>query len=579
MAGRSSKKENDNFEKMKREMTAKKQRAKKQENLEISLQSSERFEPEMRPDDKEEVVQSNCDKFMAPVENSVEEENGDKIEKKFVKEIIHEPQQDENRDSLEEISKMQMVIFRIGEEEYAFEISNIKEIIRIPPMKNVPNSPFYIAGLCSLRGELLPVIDSRRLFGIADVENDEGSRVVVTDIEGNKVGLIADKVSEVISIEESMLKDPPESIRGRDGGVVKGILLLNDGKRVIMVLDAVKIVNAGNYEEGFKQQIVHESTNHDLDDKHLEEEQVILFHIGTEEYAFGIHTVKEIIRLADITKVPNAAHYIEGMLSIRNQLLAVINLGMLLGKNYKSIDEQSRIIIIDDGNAAFGVIVDRVSQVTRVRSDEYKSTRLDTKASGMEYIKGFLELNKGKRLAMVLDPLKLVSFEDVNKVLILDNKNSFADMPKDKGGSETKLEHTVIFKLGKEEFGISIHHVKEINRVSEIVHFPGAPVFIDGMVNLRGDVIPVLNLKTMFKGSLVMSDSSKFLVVEYDNKKIGILIDSASEVLRIPKIHIEEASEMLKGNENDRYIDAIAKLNEGKRIVLILNLSTVLSFM
>ncbi len=541
MAGRSKKEDKDNFEKMKREMRAKKQRAKKN--------------------------------------SSVVVENSDKFHMKFEKEIIHEPQIDEITDCIEEISKIQMVIFRIGEEEYAFETSNVKEIIRIPPMNNVPNSPFYIAGLCSLRGELLPVIDSRKLFGMADVEYDEGSRIVVNDIKGNKVGLIADKVSEVISIEEAMIKVPPASIRGMEEGIVKGILLLDDGKRVIMVLDAVKIVKAGNFNEYSKQQTFQDSANHDMNGKTSQEEQVILFNIGTEEYAFGIHTVKEIIRITHLTKVPNAAHYIEGILSIRNQLLAVINLGALLGKSHNNIDEQSRIVIIDDGNTALGVIVDRVSQVMRVQRDEFKGSELHTVISKMEYAKGFLELNKGKRLAMVLDPLKLVSFEDMDKVLTQSRKND--DNTNDKSESECSMEHVVIFKLDKEEFGISIHYIKEINRVSDIVHFPGAPIFIDGMVNLRGDVIPVLNLKTMFNSSIAMSDSSKFLVVEYENKKIGILIDSASEVLEIPKSHIEEASEMLKSKENekDRYIDSIAKLNQGKRIVLILNLSATLSFM
>ncbi len=541
MAGRSKKEDKDNFEKMKREMRAKKQRAKK---------------------------------------NSIVVENSDKILKNLETESNHEPQIDKSIDCLEEIGKIQMVIFRIGEEEYAFETSNVKEIIRIPPMNNVPNSPFYIAGLCSLRGELLPVIDSRKLFGMADVEYDEGSRIVVNDIKGNKVGLIADKVSEVISIEEAMIKVPPASIRGMEEGIVQGILLLEDGKRVIMVLDAVKIVKAGNLNEYSKQQTSQDSTNHDLNVKPSQEEQVILFHIGTEEYAFGIHAVKEIIRITNLTKVPNAAHYIEGILSIRNQLLAVINLGMLLGKSRISIDEQSRIVIIDGGDTVFGVIVDRVSQVMRVQRNEFKGAELNTAITKMEYAKGFLELNKGKRLAMVIDPLKLVSYEDMEKVLIQNKKND-GYINLDKSESECSMEHVVIFKLDKDEFGININYIKEINSVSDIVHFPGAPAFINGMVNLRGDVIPVLNLKTMFNSNIAMSESSKFLVVEYDNKKIGILIDSASEVLEIPKNYIEEASEMLKSKENekDRYIDSIARLNEGKRIVLILNLSETLSFM
>lgn len=136
-----------------------------------------------------------------------------------------------------------------------------------------------------------------------------------------------------------------------------------------------------------------------------------------------------------------------------------------------------------------------------------------------------------------------------------------------------------IFKLGESEFGIRINHVKEINRISEIVHFPGAPAFVDGMVNLRGEVMPVLSLKTMLHDHSASDETSKFLVVEFNDKRMGVMIDSISEVLRFPKNNLEEVSDILVGNGNEKYIDAIAKLNEGKRIVLLLNLSEVLSFM
>lgn len=531
MAGRGNKKRNDNFEKMKKEMTIKKQKAKKQENPEISTINTENIEPEI------------------PL--------GIKMK----------------------VKKIEMVIFRIGEEEFAFRISHVKEIIRLPSMTRVPNAPFFVTGLCSLRDELLPVIDSRKLFDMADTEYNEGSRIIVTDIQGKKVGLIADRVSEVISVEESMIKDPPGSIKGIDGGVINGILLLNDGKRVIMILDAHKIVNAGNFEEYSKQQQVPDINFQDLNKKSLEEDQIIIFNIGIEEYAFSISCVKEIIRLPDIMKVPNTASYIEGVLSIRNQLLAVINLGRLLGMNCKQTEEYSRVVIINNGNLTFGVIVDKVSQVMRVRKDSFKKSNLSASGSGMEYIKGFFNLNNGKRLVMVLEPLNLVSYEDVNSVLSLDSKKNTDGISLNMGEIENNQEHVVIFKLGKDKFGIRINHVKEVNRISGIVHFPGAPAFIDGMVNLRGDVIPVLNLKILFNNNSSTYESSKFLVVEYRNKRIGIMIDSVSEVLKFPKSYLEKVSEVLDGNDNDRYIDAIAKLNDGEKIILILNLPTVLSFM
>jgi len=531
VAGRGNKKKNDNFEKIKNEMTIKRQKAKKQMNQENLPTNTENVEPDMSSDISTEV------------------------------------------------KKIEMVIFQIGEEEFAFSISSVKEIIRMPFMTKVPNAPFFVAGLCSLRGDLLPVIDSRKLFGMAYAEHSERSRIIVADIQGKKVGLIADRVTEVISIEEFMIKEPPESLKGIDGGVIKGILLLNDGKRVIMILDADKIINVGSFGEYSKQQQAADGNLGDLNKKTLEEEQIVVFNIGIEEYAFSISCVKGIINLPNIMKVPNAASYIEGVISVRNQLLAVVNLGKLLGVDCKQAEGHSRVIIIDDGNLTFGVIVDKVSQVMRVRKDLFEKGNLGIKGSGTEYIKGFFNLDDGKRLVMALEPLSLISCEDVNIVLSLDSKKDADSISPGMGEMENSQEYIVIFKLGKDEFGIRINHVKEVNRISDIIHFPGAPAFIDGMVNLRGDAMPVLNLKKLFNNNSSGHDLSKFLVVELGDKRIGIIIDSVSEVLKLPNSCLESVQEVGVGSGNDKYIDAIAKLNGGKRIVLILNIQEVLSFM
>jgi len=278
-------------------------------------------------------------------------------------------------------------------------------------------------------------------------------------------------------------------------------------------------------------------------------------------------------------KVPNTADYIEGVLSIRNQLLAVINPGRLLGINYKQPDEYSRVVIINNGGFSFGVIVDKVSHVVRVQKKLFKESGQNANCSGTGFIKGIFNLNNGKRQVMMLEPNKLISLEDLKGVLDAGHKKTVNDISSSASEADNNLEY-VVFKLGEEEYGIEIKNVLEINRINEIAHFPGAPDFIDGMVDLRGDIIPILNLRRLF--AIHDSDSyntSKFLVAEFENKRVGILIDSVSEVLRFSMAYLDEAPEALKGSDQDRYIDKIAKLNHGKRIVLILNLSTLLSFM
>jgi len=533
MAGGVSKNSSDNFEKIKKEMTAKKQKAKMQKNP-ITMQLSE------------------------------EKESQDNIASKVQQE----------KETIVAEDKMEVIVFKVDEEEFALKICNIKEIIRIPKLIKIPNAPRYITGLCSLRGELLPVIDSRKLFGMPHKEFGDSSRIIVTDIHGNKVGLLCEKVSQVITVEESAIKEPPGSIRGIGGGIINSILILSNANRVAMLLDAEKITKASDIQDVTKAGHTSAVSLKGLETKEDEEDQIIIFNIGIGEYGLSINYVKEIIRLPDITRVPNKPSYIEGMFHIRNQLLAVVNLRKLLGMDCKQLDESSRVVIISNGSFSFGVIVDKVSHVMVVAKKLFK----ESSDIASRYVKGIYNLNKGKRLIMMLEPLKLISSEESKGISGVDCKEAVNDKSLYVGNEDNNFQHLVVFKLGQEEYGIEINNVQGINRMSEITHFPGAPIFITGMVNLRGDIIPILNLRTLFniQDSGIL-EASKFLVVEFKNNRVGIIIDSTSEVLRFSKRYVEKATGVF--DRKDSYINKIAKLNDGKRIVLILNLKSLLSFM
>jgi purine-binding chemotaxis protein CheW len=100
------------------------------------------------------------------------------------------------------------------------------------------------------------------------------------------------------------------------------------------------------------------------------------------------------------------------------------------------------------------------------------------------------------------------------------------------------------------------------------------------MVNLRGNMIPLLNLRTLFGlENKEIEETSKLLVVEYGNSTLGIIIDSASEVMDISDNLLEEISSALIENQGSGYISSIAKINGGTRIVSLLNLASVFSFL
>jgi len=192
MAGKSSKKNRGNFEKIKREMAVKKQKAETQQNPGIAKADTENNDLMTRPS-TDCPVQGQGKYIEAVIENIDKGKNGSISGKEVEKDIVEKVQQDEKKNIID-TKKIELVVFRVDEEEFALRISNIKEIIRVPSMTKVPNAPQYITGLCGLRGDLLPVIDSRKLFGMPDQEFNESSRIIVADIHGKKVGLVSDKV-------------------------------------------------------------------------------------------------------------------------------------------------------------------------------------------------------------------------------------------------------------------------------------------------------------------------------------------------------------------------------------------------
>ncbi len=138
-----------------------------------------------------------------------------------------------------------------------------------------------------------------------------------------------------------------------------------------------------------------------------------------------------------------------------------------------------------------------------------------------------------------------------------------------------ELLQLVSFKIGDAEFGVDILRVQEINKMMELTTVPNTPPFVEGVVNLRGRIIPVLNLRSRLGLPIREYDSeTRIIVVELEDKTIGFIVDEVKEVLRIPKSITEQPPEIVSGVDSE-YITAIGKLED--RLLILLDLTKILS--
>ncbi|HXX63760.1 MAG TPA: chemotaxis protein CheW [Bacteroidota bacterium] len=149
-----------------------------------------------------------------------------------------------------------------------------------------------------------------------------------------------------------------------------------------------------------------------------------------------------------------------------------------------------------------------------------------------------------------------------------------------KAGAQTpaasdELLQLVSFKIGDEEFGVDILKVQEINRMLDVTRVPNAPECVDGVINLRGKVIPIISLRRRFRLERKENDkNTRIVVVELDGKVVGFVVDAVSEVLRIPRSVTEPPPSVVSGIEAE-YIRAVGKLED--RLLILLDLEKVMT--
>ena len=151
---------------------------------------------------------------------------------------------------------IQLVGFKLGEEEFAVDINKVKEINKLMTITKIPNSHDFIEGVVNLRGKIVPVLSLRERLGMERKANDVHTKIIVTEIEGALIGFIVDEVTEVLRIASDIIENTPSVVTGVEQELINGIAKHDD--KLLILLNLEKILSRKEI-ENVHEEILHKN--------------------------------------------------------------------------------------------------------------------------------------------------------------------------------------------------------------------------------------------------------------------------------------------------------------------------------
>jgi purine-binding chemotaxis protein CheW len=447
---------------------------------------------------------------------------------------------------------------QVGDERFAVPASDVAEVIRPPAVTRVPLGPSSLLGVTNLRGAVMPVVSLHRLLG-REGSPSADSRVVVLD-RGTPIGLMIDKVA---SLGEAGVASP-------EGGTRDG----TDGTPARMIdLDALLAKDFGS----FTRRVQNRSSSipqgrQEQTASGYDEVALVCFAVAGQDFALPLTSVREVVALPEgIAVVPQTDSVMLGVMSLRGQLLPLVSLRGLLGlRAGGERGARSRVVVAWIGRGLVGLAIDRMKEIVRLPDGTIDPVPAILTRGGAEaQIQGICRLEGGRRLVSMLSTDHL--FRDqtlIEQITPQAEKDHDMDMA---DGPSTGDEQFIVFQLGGEEYGLPIGSVDEVVRVpNTLTRLPKAPAFIEGVMNLRGRVVPVIDQRRRFKfEGQGERRRERIVVVRIDQMQAGFVVDIVSEVLSIPQSQLRPTPDLAA--DGAQVVDRIANLEVEGRMILLLN--------
>jgi purine-binding chemotaxis protein CheW len=487
----------------------------------------------------------------------------------------------DNVETVATTASTRFLTFRVDKQLYALQSDQVSEVIRVPDVARIPQAPSALLGLANLRGAVLPVAGLRELLKKPATTNRESARAIVLDI-GAPVALVVDAVEALETVNAQHIETRKKEISAAGAEKLLGAFSIGQDKGVAKILDIKTMLESafsnrarsGRHDRAIGTAVSTEATGRGENQRTM----LVTFEVASQEFALPLEAVQEILPVpSTIASVAQAEDLVLGVTSVRDSLLPLMSLRGLLGFGEPEVsDEREKVVVMNIAGTQIGLVADRARAIVAADLEDVDDIPpvLAARTGGESRIKAIYRGDGGRRLISILSPEQLFR-DDVMQRLsaAYQSQKSQVSSVEEPSGSELIF---LVFKLGDDEFGLPIDAVVEVAQLpSQITKLPKAPKFLEGVVNLRGDVLPVVDQRRRFDMPPLDAEGRRLVVIKTDRHRAGLIVDSVSDVLRTHSEKVDPPPDLT--DDMTRLIRGVINLQAAKRMVLLLDPTEVLT--
>ncbi|HID01353.1 MAG TPA: hypothetical protein EYP05_08520 [Piscirickettsiaceae bacterium] len=459
-----------------------------------------------------------------------------------------------------------LLIFRIGDMLLGLDSDQVTRVQRVPVMTDVPLGEGALKGIAVIDGRIVPVLDMGMLLDQQPVDQTAASaRLVVMQSDHEALGFLVDGIEQTVSLDDAVLSAADDTLKG-----VVGVYDL-EGVPVQVIephalQDQARLGDFCPVKVPFP--LPQQGVQPDESAHTARQAQLFLhFVLGDEHFALSTDCVGELLQVPEeFTALVGAPMPpVLGLSPLRGEMVTVLDLADYLGLGRYEHSPHARLIVLTDGDQQLAVAVPRVYEVMEVdiasiqpiRSSEATQQRLPVSGVFRQGDGTIVSVLGDTALKQLLDAFALTAPQSTTQQVL--------------HGDDTQMVELAVFRLGDEIYALDIEQVQEIIKYQPITPIPEPPQYVEGIINLRGKVIPVINLAERLGFTFEPDERSKIVVGLHEGNQVGLLVNDVDEILYV------DESDCAYSDDPDSLIHATVTLDSGRRVILWLKLAKVLS--